>query len=285
MLMDINLISPYIRHAMRSLLPAGFKIGQRVILDYELIYIESGEWRLFYGGAGYICRAGDVVLIRPGVPHSIETLSRPVSQPHIHFDMCYSASQSDKRFICFRDLPDLSGEERALIHKDIIKGEHAPVISASKELSDGLYRIIELYKKRDIASQLEAKAELCRIIGVLLSRFGETATPKRAEPLCDMIKQFIENNITEKITLERLSAHFHYNKFYIEKKFREEIGVPVSKYYNGLRLAAIKDFLLCGNSVTETASTFGFESIYSFSRYFKNAAGLSPSEYVKKNNP
>ncbi|MBQ8550696.1 MAG: helix-turn-helix transcriptional regulator [Clostridia bacterium] len=284
--MNINLISPYIRTAMRSLLPAEFKIRRRILLDYEIIYLESGEWRLWYDGVEYICRAGDFVFLRPGVPHSIEVLSKPVSQPHIHFDMCYSSAQSEKRFVCFRDLPDLSAEERQLIHKDIIKGPHPPVISAvGKATADRLYRIIGLYKKHDILSQLEIKAELMSIIGELLSSFGESATVRKAEPLSQMVKEFIENNLSERITLELLSMHFHYNKFYIEKRFREDVGVSVSRYYNSLRVEAIKDFLLSGNSVTETASAFSFDSIYSFSRYFKNATGLSPTKFVKEKRP
>jgi AraC-like DNA-binding protein len=270
---------------MRSLLPAEFKIRRRIILDYEIIYLESGEWRLWYDGVEYICRAGDFVFLRPGVPHSIEVLSKPVSQPHVHFDMCYSSAQSEKRFICFRDFPDLNAEELQLIHKDIIKGAHPPVISAVGNAAERLYRIIELYKKQDICSQLECKSELISILGELLSSFGESASQRRAEPLSQMVKEFIENNLTERITLELLSMHFHYNKFYIEKRFREDVGVSVSRYYNNLRLEAIKDFLLLGNSVTETASAFSFDSIYSFSRYFKNAVGVSPTRYVKQKRP
>ncbi len=284
--MDINLISPYIRVAMRSLLPANFKISRRIILDYEIIYLESGEWRLLYDGVDYICRAGDIIFIRPGVPHSIEVLSKPVSQPHIHFDMTYSAHQSEKRFVCFRDMDGLNANEKILISKDIIKGSCPPVFSAAgRGMADRLYRIIDLYKKRDVLAQLECKAELTLMIGELLSMVGETATPKKAEPLSLMIKQFIENNITERITLELLSMQFHYNKFYIEKRFREDIGVSVARYYNSLRLEAIKEFLLGGNSVTAAANAFSFESIYSFSRYFKNAEGVPPREWIKKNRP
>ncbi len=282
--MDINTISPYIRRATRSLLPANMRIQQRIILDYEMIYLESGSFRLRYDGVDYLCRAGDFLFLRPGISHSIEVLSRPVSQPHIHFDMCYSRSQSEKRFICFKDLADLCEEESALIHRDILSGASSPVVpAADRELIEGLYKIIDISKKRDIASQLEAKARLTEMIGRLLSRLGETAAPKRAEPLSQMIKQFIDSNVATKITLSLLEDHFHYNKFYIEKRFREDIGEPVSKYYNRLRLAAIKDNLAAGDSVTETALLFGFESIYSFSRYFKNAEGISPSEYAKNN--
>ena len=281
--MDINAISPYIRRATRSLLPANTKIRQRIILDYEIIYLESGSMRLVFDGVEYLCRAGDFIFLRPGISHSIEVLSRTVSQPHIHFDMRYSQSQSERRFVCFKDLPDLTEGERELIHRDILSGLLSPVIpAADREMIESLYKIIDDFKKRDIASQLGAKALLTGIIGKLLARLGETAATRKAEPLSQMIKQFIDGNIGEKITLSLLEDHFHYNKFYIEKRFREDMGEPISKYYNRHRLVAIKKFLELGASVTETAHNFGFDSIYSFSRYFKNAEGISPSEYAKQ---
>jgi hypothetical protein len=40
---DRNTINPYIRVAMRSILPAGNQLKQRMIFDYELIYLEKGE--------------------------------------------------------------------------------------------------------------------------------------------------------------------------------------------------------------------------------------------------
>ena len=39
--MNLNTISPYVRRAMRSQLRAPFKLGQRVIFDYEIIYLAS----------------------------------------------------------------------------------------------------------------------------------------------------------------------------------------------------------------------------------------------------
>ena len=40
--MNLNNLSPFVRYAARSYLRAPFKIGRRIICDYEIIYIDSG---------------------------------------------------------------------------------------------------------------------------------------------------------------------------------------------------------------------------------------------------
>ena len=58
--MLISEIKPYIRRTMRSVLPPFTRIRQRIIFDYELLYIESGEVTLTYNGRTFLCRAGEV---------------------------------------------------------------------------------------------------------------------------------------------------------------------------------------------------------------------------------
>lgn len=46
--MNLSLINPYIRLAMESRIPSGHNIAQRVIYDYELIYLEEGNFIVVY---------------------------------------------------------------------------------------------------------------------------------------------------------------------------------------------------------------------------------------------
>ena len=52
--MDLSLINPYIRVAMESRIARGSYVKPRVIYDYELIYLERGEFALIYGGTEYL---------------------------------------------------------------------------------------------------------------------------------------------------------------------------------------------------------------------------------------
>lgn len=68
--MNLSLINPYIRLAMESRIPSGHNIAQRVIYDYELIYLEEGNFTFVYNGEAYYCKTGDIFFICPGIAHS-----------------------------------------------------------------------------------------------------------------------------------------------------------------------------------------------------------------------
>ena len=62
--MNLNTFSPFVRYAARSYLRAPFKIGRRIIFDYELIYLESGSFLLTVEDQEYICKSANIGLWR-----------------------------------------------------------------------------------------------------------------------------------------------------------------------------------------------------------------------------
>lgn len=129
--MLIDEFSPYIRVASKSFFTAPFRISRRVIFDYEIILIESGKWALTVEDKVYICRENDVLLIRPGQAHMIESIGDiPVSQPHIHFDMIYD-DFSEKISVSFKDLPQFDKTELRMIRADVFDGSglNSPILT------------------------------------------------------------------------------------------------------------------------------------------------------------
>ena len=62
--------------------------------------------------------------------------------------------------------------------------------------------------------------------------------------------------------------------------FRQVYGTSPRQYLIGLRISRAKGLLTAtGLSVTQVAESCGFESIYHFSKAFKQATGCSPSAY------
>ena len=117
--MDLNILSPYIRVAMHSTLSAHHHLTRRVIYDYELICVSGGEGSIKLEDTVYPVKDGDVVLIRPGVPHEFIGADVPLYQPHIHFDPVYD-EYSQRRRVSFRDITAMSEEERMMIQEDIL---------------------------------------------------------------------------------------------------------------------------------------------------------------------
>lgn len=100
------------------------------------------------------------------------------------------------------------------------------------------------------------------------------------ELVCDIL-DYINNNINKEITIDELSDIFFFNKTYIMKRFKKEIGISIHSYINNIRIYnSLLDFN--NNSyILSIAIKNGFNSLEYFSETFKNIMGVSPRVYKK----
>ena len=90
----------------------------------------------------------------------------------------------------------------------------------------------------------------------------------------------------EEITLKRISDSLGYSEFYVSRKFREISGMQFRDYLRYRRLAfALKDVRDTDKSLLGIALDYGFSSHEAFTRAFKEAYGITPSEYRQKPVP
>lgn len=98
-----------------------------------------------------------------------------------------------------------------------------------------------------------------------------------------IIKSYIDNNYQSILSLDSLSQQFSINKYSLSKKFKLVFNENIIKYYHNKRISDIKHLLVKTDlSITSIAELFNFNDIYSFSRFFKNIIGISPSEFRNK---
>lgn len=90
----------------------------------------------------------------------------------------------------------------------------------------------------------------------------------------------------EEITLKRISDSLGYSEFYVSRRFREISGMQFRDYLRYRRLAfALKDVRDTDKSLLDIALDYGFSSHEAFTRAFKEAYGITPSEYRQKPVP
>lgn len=88
----------------------------------------------------------------------------------------------------------------------------------------------------------------------------------------------------EALTLRTLSQKLGFSEFYISRKFREISGMHFRDYLRRRTLAfALKEVRDTSRGLLEIALDHGFSSHEAFSRSFKAAYGVTPSEY--RRNP
>lgn len=94
------------------------------------------------------------------------------------------------------------------------------------------------------------------------------------------IKEYIDTNYSEPITLDFLSEHFFINKTYLSEIFKEQYGVNIKDYLVSVRITEAKRMLRFTDKTTEEiADSIGVNGAAYFSRMFKRVEGVSPKEY------
>ena len=273
--MQLSLMNPYIRLARQSIIPPAYNFARRIIYDYEIIYLERGEFTLVYDDIPYSCKEGDIIFIRPNISHYFKLDRGEISQPHIHFDITHRL-ESEKIPICFKDFSDMTDEEKKQIHQDYFSAyPKLPLLRLQSKdaFLNIFYQIIS-----ESTPLLLKKALLLQLLAMVIEdNFPALTEEKQLLSVAKQIKDYIDAGNGFKMSLDDFSKSFYQSKFYLEKQFKKEFGVGLIEYRNNKRLERAKS-LLQKYSVTKVADDLGYQSIYSFSRAYKNYFGVSPKK-------
>lgn len=102
----------------------------------------------------------------------------------------------------------------------------------------------------------------------------------RNESLIIEVKEYIDRNFVENITLTSLSRKFSISTGYLSILFNDHTGQNFIDYISNLRIQKAKEFLKNSDlRVYEIAERVGYRDAYYFSSAFKRIVGINPTEY------
>ena len=94
------------------------------------------------------------------------------------------------------------------------------------------------------------------------------------------IMRYMQEHLSEEISLSVLAEVFHLNPQYISQLFKNEIGVGFLAYLTNIRIEKAKKLLLSTSlSVTEIAENTGYGDYRVFTKVFKKTEGITPSQF------
>ena len=94
------------------------------------------------------------------------------------------------------------------------------------------------------------------------------------------ITRYLQEHLSEEISLAILSEEFHLNPQYISQLFKSEIGVGFLAYLTNIRMEKAKKLLLSTSlSVAEVAEQSGYGDYRVFTKTFKKSEGITPSQF------
>ena len=87
----------------------------------------------------------------------------------------------------------------------------------------------------------------------------------------------------DNIEISHLADICNISEAYFRRIFLKSYGISPIKYINNLKIERAKELISSGlYSISDAAAASGFHDDSYFSRKFRNATGVSPSEYLKK---
>jgi AraC-type DNA-binding domain-containing proteins len=90
------------------------------------------------------------------------------------------------------------------------------------------------------------------------------------------ILKYIDSNIAEDLSIEKLTSVFFLSKHYLMRKFKQHTGYSIHQYVMQKRLIAANQILRSGQSVITACMESGFHDYANFTRAFKKMYGMSP---------
>lgn len=251
---------------------------------WEFLYVDNGTVSVRYDDTWMTLNTGDIIFHQPNEFHAIKSIGK--NSPNLIAISFICNSPAMKHFI--HKSYTLSGDERALISHIISEGKQ----TFSTPMNLPSVEQVKIKDRTPFASQqliilyLELFLITC-IRNHPESTVSDSAIPKdspekqsaRQERL-ERIIQFMEEHICEQLKLTDICSEFSISRSALQSLFHDAKGCGVIDYFNTLKIQHAREIIREGTmNFTEIAYYLSYSSLPYFSKQFKAATGMSPSEY------
>ncbi|MBQ2714100.1 MAG: AraC family transcriptional regulator [Clostridia bacterium] len=251
---------------------------------WEFHYVDKGSAVSVCEGEEIVLNQGDILFHKPNANHQLK--SNGDSAPNVCV-LSFVATPKNIPFLEKNKL-HLTSEQRYIVKKilteanavfDLSKSNpYAHSLTERNNPPHGAMQMIKLYLEQLFIL-------LCRdftLPELHVSRFKET---DYKDDLINSIVKFMQENITEKLTIEDICAKFNYGKTYLCTKFHEVTGKSINKYFIELKIETAKKIIreqtVSRDLFSKISDLLSFSDPSYFYYVFKKHTNMTPSEYSK----
>ncbi|MNB71134.1 Bifunctional transcriptional activator/DNA repair enzyme AdaA [compost metagenome] len=235
----------------------------------EILYIREGTGYFTIGDRTYATRKGDIVVYNRGVLH--EERSSP-GFPFSHY-CCGFTNIEIEGLPLDRVLPD----------------DAAPVINSGRYATEMEALMSVLFEESSMEE--EGYQTICRGLLVsiltLIQRIAGNGRPQEeqtGDSLALSIKEYLDRNFANSISLQVIAEHFHVDRYYLSHVFKKQYNDSPINYLINRRMGEAKRLLASTEmKIWEISKLVGYENANYFSMLFAKFMGETPS-YFKHNH-
>lgn len=241
---------------------------------YEFYLFLEGDLDLEISGHARPLHPGDMVLVPPGVSH--HALMHSSDRPYRRFVLWVSQEYVAR---LLKESPDyVFLMQRAATSGRCYYHFHEAEFSS---IQSRLIRLLEEFHSnrygRNAAVYLALNDLLLYMNRIIYER--EHPVVSGSGDLMQEITLFIDEHLTEDLSLDVLANHVCLSKYYIAHYFKDNLGISIHQYITKKRLQSCSEAIAAGSDITRTFDEYGFRDYSSFYRMFRKEYGMSPREY------
>lgn len=246
----------------RSNYPAGSSLEPHSHEYYQIYYVISGEGDFITSNGNRTISEGMYLFNKPfdihGITVSRDVDGKPLRMLEVKFVVFDATLNSDLSTVpaVTKDSENVVEILRQIYTEGINKSVYYYQI-ANHLLSVLLYNIIRGENKSSLEDQSNTQS---RVV---------------AE-----IKEYIDKNLSNDISLDQLSKAVGYSKNYLCKTFKIKTGLTINSYLNKERINKAAAILINTDmELSEISEAVGYNNIYHFNKTFKKMIGLPPGNF------
>ena len=249
---------------------------------WELLYVDKGEVEVMADSTGYRLRQGEMIFHKPNDFHNV--FANGVVAPNL---VVISFGSRSAAMSYFEGKIMRAGEdERELLARIVNEARDAFCcalddpgtlqMERASSCAFGCEQMIGILLEQMLIRLVRRGAEPAQEVKV------SSSVKKRSDhDLVQRVIGYMEENVYGNLSFAQVCRFSAQSATNLKTIFKAVTGMGVMEYYRSIKIETAKRMLREGNgNITQVADRLGYASVHYFSRYFKQATGMSPSEYT-----
>ena len=240
---------------------------------YKILILLQGDVSYCIEGKSYELAPLDIVLVNAGEVHrpivqSSSTYERIILYVSPEFlrsctdgqdslELCFSKARQEKSSVL--RLPSMKSSRLYQVLEELEAAVNAP------DYADALYQNVLF---------LEFMVHLNR--AAVHSTLHFMPTPEANDKILAILS-YINEHLTENLSIDSLSEKFYTSKYYLMHSFKKETGYTIRNYLTLKRLRYARELIQGGTPATQACFECGFHNYSTFSRAYKKNFGEAPT--------
>lgn len=212
----------------------------------ELIYCHKGKLEVTCGADTYEIEKGEIAFCPSYFPHSVKPLNETLSTTYIIPYNYFKVFSDNKQDLLYKKLDDISVNKKILT---AMEDSASALVGQPNLLLQGYVNVI---------------------LGLILKNYQRADFGSVKIELIMNIINYVNQNYKEKITLDSLSEHFGYSKFYFSRLFNKTFNCTLNFYLNQVRKNKVLEDLKSDKKITDVILENGFGTVSTFYRTRNN---------------